>query len=339
MAIKRMFWSSGSEVTEEVGDVTPISTKPGRPRRRMTLILTLMLSGALGGFLISYLFPPKYVSQATVLVESQKVPEAYVQPIITTAFAERVQTISQRVVSPGRLRPMIDSLNLGLKPEDERKLISGIGQNMTIDPLMTVAAATASPVDAKTPSANDEPVRGFTVGYTDSDPVRSQKICNALASLMVDQNLLFRSEVTQSTTEFLHKMVEDAGHDMEAKGALLSASRNRMPNGSEAEAKGRVPALDYENAQARYKDLLAKKSSADLSANMENMLLGEQMNIVTIAGFPDSPEFPVRSQFALWGLGAGLLLGISRLLWPAARKLFQLLASLFPVAAETESPS
>ena len=50
---------------------------------------------------------PKYTSHATVLVEGQKVPENYVMPVITADFTQRVQTLSQEVMSPSRLAPMI----------------------------------------------------------------------------------------------------------------------------------------------------------------------------------------------------------------------------------------
>jgi len=54
---------------EEAENVTPVSVEAKRPRRWMKVILTLVLSGRLGGFLVSYVFSPKYTSESTVLVE------------------------------------------------------------------------------------------------------------------------------------------------------------------------------------------------------------------------------------------------------------------------------
>jgi len=67
---------------------------------------------------------------------------------------------------------------------------------------------------------------------------------------------------------------------------------------------------DNDNAQAFYKDLLAKKSSAELGTSMENQQQGEQMHILVTAGLPDSPSFPNRPLLAAGGLGAGLALGL-----------------------------
>jgi len=65
-------------------------------RRRLKVILIPALLAPLAGFLVSYVFPPKYTSQSTVLVEGQKVPDALVQSVITAGFTQRIQTLSQR---------------------------------------------------------------------------------------------------------------------------------------------------------------------------------------------------------------------------------------------------
>jgi len=66
---------------------------------------------------------------------------------------------------------------------------------------------------------------------------------------------------------------------------------------------------DYDNAQKTYEDLLAKKSSADLTVKMNNQSVGERMVPLILADLPDSPSFPNRWIFALGGLAAGLAIG------------------------------
>jgi uncharacterized protein involved in exopolysaccharide biosynthesis len=320
MGMKRMFWRSRSVITEEAENGSPVSVEVKRPRRRMKVILTLALSGTLGGFLISYLFPPKYTSQSTVLVEGQKVPDAYVQTVITADFTQRIQTLSQQVLSPSRLRPVIQSLAL-VKPDDENKLIEDIQHNMTVEPVITSMSAAAAQVGIsggeKKPSATDELVPGFNVSYTDSDPVRSQKICDALTELIVNENLRSRAQVIQSITDFLKGQVDDAKRGLvEMDAQLLAISKDRSPRSPEAEAKYKILTLEHDVAQSFYKDLLAKLTQARLAERLENEQMGEQMHILVSAGLPDAPAFPNRPLFALGGLGAGLTLGIGRALWP-----------------------
>src|SRR3979411_1375996 len=166
-------------------------------RRRLKVILIPALLAPLAGFVVSYVFPPKFTSQSTVLVEGQKGPDKHVQPVIPSDFTQRIQTLSQQVLSPSRLRPVIQSLNL-VKPDEENKLIEDIQHNMQVEPVITSmsAAATAGAYDDKSkvdpvipswaaaatagasgakkkkPSSTQEPVPGFNVSYTDSNAAR-----------------------------------------------------------------------------------------------------------------------------------------------------------------------
>jgi polysaccharide chain length determinant protein (PEP-CTERM system associated) len=438
--------------------------------RRLKVILIPALLAPLAGFLISYAFPPKYTSQSTVLVEGQKVPDALVQSVITADFTQRIQTLSQQVLSPTRLRPVIQTLNLA-KPDEEAKLISDIQQNMSVEPVITSMSAAGLAGAKRRASAGNASVPGFNVNYSDSDAPRAQKICNAMTSLIVDENLRSRAEVSQGTTEFLSRQVEDAKRaidDQDAKlaafkkqymGQLPTDSDNNMrilmslnsqldattqtlsraqqdkaytesmlaqqtaawksaqsttnpqtleqqlnqlqaqllnlqarytpdhpdviktkadiaqvqkklkevnaaaatnpADSSDKASAGEPPEIrqlrlqihqyhsvieqatldqkrlqsqigvyqsrtamspnveeqfnqltrDNNNAQAFYKDLLAKKSSAALGTSMESQQQGEQMHILVTASLPESPSFPNRPLFAAGGVGAGLALG------------------------------
>lgn len=81
------------------------------------------------------------------------------------------------------------------------------------------------------------------------------------------------------------------------------------------EEQYKAMARDYDNAQKNYQDLLAKKSTADLTVKMNNQSQGERMFPLNPASLPDSPSFPNRLLFAGGGLGAGLALGLGLALW------------------------
>jgi uncharacterized protein involved in exopolysaccharide biosynthesis len=343
MGTKRSFWHARQRDSQEAENMeAPVGIEPSRPPRRLRALLALALSGALGGFLISYLLPPRYTSTSTVLVEGQKVPDNYVAPIITADFAQRVQTLSMEILSPSKLRPMLHGLGV-VKPEDEGKLVGEIQQNMRVEPVVTtMSEAVQNSPTAK--SASNESVQGFNLVFIDKDPVISQKVCNALAALMMEENLISRSEVVRSTTEFLTRELEEAKRaldEQDAKiaefkkthmGQLPTDGRTAMNPAIEEEYK--ILTRGNDTNEAFYKDLLAKRNAAQLVADMENGQLGEQMHIVALADLPEAPDFPDRSMNALGGMVAALLLGLGRLVWPAARKLFQRLALLFPIGTE-----
>ena len=444
-------------------------------RRRLKVILIPLLVAPLAGFIVSYIFSPRYTSQSMVLVEGQKVPTNLVTPVITADFTQRIQTLTTQVLGGSRLRPMIQSLGVA-KPGEESKLIDDIRSNVTVTPVITSMSAAANAGIAgqkKKPSVTDEPLPGFNVNYTDSDAKRAQKICDAVTSLLVDENLRSRADIANETTKFLGRQVDEAKRaidDLDAKlaafkkqymgqlpgdvdtnlrmlaslnsqldattqtlsraqqdksytesllaqqiaawkssqsttnpqtlqqqlsqlqGQLIqlqarytddypdviktksdiakvqarldevnkqmnspAAQNDSSPNSADEPAEIRQLRLqihqyqdviqqstadqkklqaqinvyeartamspsveeqyreltrDYDNAQSFYKDLLAKKSAADVATNMENEQQGEQMVILQPANLSESPSFPNRTIFAAGGLGAGLALGL-----------------------------
>src|SRR5208283_257468 len=185
--------------------------------RRLKVILILALFAPLAGFLVSYAFPPRYTSTAKILVEGQKVPDTLVTSVITADFAQRVQTLGQEVLSPGKVRSMIERLALSnpglIKPGEENNLVEWIQPpNITLEPIPMSAAANAAGISGakKKASAGDESVPGFNVNYTDSNPERAQKICEAMTEAIVDANLKLRGDTAKGTTDFLGRQVDAA---------------------------------------------------------------------------------------------------------------------------------
>ncbi|MFI5105195.1 MAG: Wzz/FepE/Etk N-terminal domain-containing protein, partial [Terriglobales bacterium] len=112
-------------------------------RRRLKVILLPALLAPLAGFLMSYLFSPKYTSQSLVLVQGQEVPDNLVQPVITADFTQRLATMQQQVMAANRLRPMIERLGIA-KPGEEGKLIEDVRQSMAIEPVVTDISTAAA---------------------------------------------------------------------------------------------------------------------------------------------------------------------------------------------------
>ncbi len=67
---------------------------------------------------------------------------------------------------------------------------------------------------------------------------------------------------------------------------------------------------DYGIALGFYNELLSKKTTSDMSRQLENQQQGEQFRVIDPANLPAAPTFPNRPLFAAGGLGAGLALGL-----------------------------
>src|ERR1700723_609324 len=61
---------------------------------------------------LSWRLPPIYQSEALILVEPQKVPENYVVANVTVSLQDRLQSMTQQILSRTRLQTTIDRFHL-----------------------------------------------------------------------------------------------------------------------------------------------------------------------------------------------------------------------------------
>jgi succinoglycan biosynthesis transport protein ExoP len=80
-------------------------------RRRWWVMAPLFIFG-FAAFGVAHFWPEKYRSEALILVEQQKVPELYVTPNVVTDLQDRLQSMTQQILSRTRLRKLIEQFNL-----------------------------------------------------------------------------------------------------------------------------------------------------------------------------------------------------------------------------------
>ena len=228
-------------------------------RRRLKVILIPALLAPLVGFLISYAFPAKYTAQSLVLVEEQKVPEGYVKPVVTEDLMQRIATVEQRVLTQSRLKPMIDNLKLA-KSGNIDEVVEEIRANVSIQPVVTDLNAAAAKKPKKPGQGNEVP--GFTVNFTASSPQQAQAICEAITSLMIEENLKSREQVAQSTTEFLTRQLDEKKKDLDDQDRKLATFKRQY--------MGQLPS-DVDN---NLKLLMAMNSQLD--ANTQSLNRAQQ---------------------------------------------------------------
>ena len=197
----------------------------GMLRRQKWKIIIPALIMPIIGYLASYALPPKYTSTASVLVEGQQIQ---VTPIVTADLLQRIVKMEQQILSPSRLRPMIDKLSLA-KGADVDTLVAEIRTNLTIQPmdedLAKSAGASASAGKKKGGGPAQPSFAGFNVLYTTNNPRVAQQVCNELTSMLLDENLKQRSGVATDATRFFAQRVNEAKQaldDMDAKVAAFN---------------------------------------------------------------------------------------------------------------------
>ena len=80
-------------------------------RRRWVLLGPLFALGLLG-CVLALVWPVRYRSEALILIEQQKVPEQYVTPNVVANIEDRLQSMTEQILSRTRLQHLIEQFNL-----------------------------------------------------------------------------------------------------------------------------------------------------------------------------------------------------------------------------------
>jgi len=166
-------------------------------KRRWLLIVPLMIALVVGSCLAVFL-PKKYEAQTLILIEGQRVPTEYVQSLVTEAIDERINTLSQQILSRTNLEKIINEFGLYQEPEFEDKFMEDKVEFLRESIQVEVST------DRTRREAN-----AFTINYKGTNPERVMRITNALASYFIDENLRVREAQAIGTSSFLEEELKN----------------------------------------------------------------------------------------------------------------------------------
>jgi polysaccharide chain length determinant protein (PEP-CTERM system associated) len=192
-------------------------------RRRLKVILLPVVLAPLAGFLISFVIPPKYTSQSTVLVDEQKVPDAYVKPVVTEDLAQRLATLQQQVLSRDRLRPMVERLGLAKNGKSIDDVIDDIQTQAGKDLIEPVEPG----LTGKKNRNGQSDVPGYNVNFTADNAKDAQAVCSELTSMLLEENLKTREAAAQGTTDFLSRQLDEAKRNINDQDSKLATFKKQ----------------------------------------------------------------------------------------------------------------
>ncbi len=167
--------------------------------RRYRMLVAVVISLMLLTFAIAVLLPSIYRSQATILIEQQEIPAELVRSTVTSFASQRIQTISQRVMTSSNLSEIIEKY--GLYEEERRRdplevIIDGMRRSIVLEMI------SADVVDPRSGRPTEATI-AFQLSYDSESPVLAQKVTNELVSLYLNENLKSRQASATETSSFL----------------------------------------------------------------------------------------------------------------------------------------
>jgi polysaccharide chain length determinant protein (PEP-CTERM system associated) len=165
-------------------------------RRHLQFLIPLFLGWALV-WGASWVLPPRYQSTTLILVEQPTMPKDYVTPNVNDDLQERMQSITQQILSRTRLLHIIDQLNLYVdshaQPSADQK-VDRMRKDIDIELVR----------DAR------NQITAFNVSYASRDPHLAQQVTSELTNLFINENLEVRQQQSEDTTKFMESHLETA---------------------------------------------------------------------------------------------------------------------------------
>ncbi len=162
----------------------------------------------------AWVLPSKYRSETLILVEQQQVPEHYVEPNIAVDLQQRLQSMSEQILS--RTRLMAIATKLHLYHGDENNLgAQGIVDRMRKDISIDLVRSTPEQISA------------FKVSYSANSPEIAQQVTAELTSLFIEENLQNRQQLSENTTNFLETQLDGARRSLDEQEMRLREFKSR----------------------------------------------------------------------------------------------------------------
>jgi uncharacterized protein involved in exopolysaccharide biosynthesis len=168
-------------------------------RRRSRPLLLVVAGVLLTTLLAALLWPPRYSATGTILIEQQELPSELVRSMVSSYASQRVQVISQRVMTTENLMGIIQ--RYGLYPDlRKRRPREEVIKEMRHDTkLEMISADVIDPRDGHPTKATI----AFAVGYTSPSGDLAAKVANELVSLYLQQNIESRQQASRDAAVFL----------------------------------------------------------------------------------------------------------------------------------------
>lgn len=191
-------------------------------RRRVTIALVAVMVFILG-LITAFVWPPTYQSVATILIEEQEVPVQLIQSTVTSYATQRIQVISQRVMTRSNLTDIIEKYNL-YESERKRQTMEEVLADMRED--IGIDMITADVLDPRTGRPAAATI-AFTIAFVGENPKMVQKVASELTTLYLNENLKTRTEKAEETYVFLTEEAKRLSEEISRLEAALAEFQER----------------------------------------------------------------------------------------------------------------
>ena len=217
------------EVEEQEGSQFDLARIVGIVRRRHIHFLAPLFLGWIAVWGSSWFLPARYKSTTLILVEQPTMPKNYVEPNVNDDLQDRLQSITQQILSRTRLLLIIDKVHLYA------------GERQLNTPDKKVAEMRKETDIELVRDPQNQAITAFNVSFSAPDPHVAQQVTGELTNLFIDENSRVREQESENTTQFISDQLASARSSLADQDAKVRAF--------EAAHEGELPDQEQSNLQ------------------------------------------------------------------------------------------
>jgi polysaccharide biosynthesis transport protein len=205
-------------------DVLPDSPSPlAALRRRARPLLLVSASVLLLSVLAALFWPSRYSATGVILIEQQELPSELVRSTVSSYASQRVQVISQRVMTTENLMNIIQRYGLYQdmrKRQPREEVIKQMRRDTT---LQMISADVIDPRDGRPTKATI----AFSIAYSSPSAELASKVANELVSLYLQQNIETRQRSSRDAEVFLAGESDRLDRDIKEMQAKIATFKEK----------------------------------------------------------------------------------------------------------------
>jgi len=215
-------------VEEQNSEPLDLQRYLGVLRRRNLYFLVPMFLGWIAVWGASWLLPVRYKSSTLILVEQPTMPKNYVEPNVNDDLQDRLQSITQQILSRTRLLVIIDKLHLysGRHEKTADEKVALMTKDIDIELVRDQGGVK---------------ITAFRINYSARDAQTAQKVTSELTDLFINENLKVRQQESKDTTDFISSQLENARASLAEQEAKVREAQSRY--------EGALPSQQASNLQ------------------------------------------------------------------------------------------
>jgi hypothetical protein len=251
------------------------------------------LAGLAAGWIVSFLVPARYTSEAVLHLVGATVSQDLLphDPVDIENLMERDKPI---VLSRNVLITIVNNFDL-YKNERRR------------EPMEDIVEEFRKSIHIELSGANF-----IRVAFTYPDRLLANKVTSDLVGRVISETITQRSNMTTETTQFFRDQVDALGKSWLQAIASVKATRATDP-------RYELLMLERDQKRREYESAAQKLGTAETLKDLANRGQDMRLELLDAASLPEEPDTP-SSVIELAGLGCGLAVGLLTALRRALRR-------------------